>query len=524
MMRTAVQGPEWLLRKGLKDELNGRNWRRLAAKLATPGSNITVVVFGGSASTGFGLQLRNANWVSQFCSWLQSAFINTNIIQVNLARDATNVPMAETCWYHHTPPEADLVLIEYNLNSCSYFNCFSVVTPQIIAYESLIRRLIRKVPNAALLAFDMFSFDTFDVATPNNNGTRQIPAPYYNSGEEVHSMLATRYNMPLISARDALYDIMWSDKALTRILNATRKDLLRDTRHPTIMGHALYGRGLVAWGVRQTLALELQALAADGAAATPNEAVPRPVSPLVAQIDGDSWCAEGRDLQSYVVASSSGSSGAADTGVISGNNTSEAGAVVPTNGTMIVNATASKQAVVDWQLEELTFTRGCKLPNCQSIGMQARGRGSTLDLQLDLSAAKSPSGTLNRRAITVFFMSGVIHLPGEKGTVGQAQLSCESGCTCRPMLLEGARGDTKATVATNSTEVLGGPACTVRITIKDNDWVRVQALAVVPYTNAIMHTLVDVGAIGLKYSDGTTPPLGHRRRLQGQQLPAAATA
>ncbi|WIA36090.1 hypothetical protein OEZ86_007442 [Tetradesmus obliquus] len=431
MMPTAVHGPEWLLRKGLKDELNGRNWRRLAAKLATPGSNITVVVFGGSASTGFGLPVRSANWVSQFCSWLQSAFINTNIIQVNLARDATNVPMAEACWYHQTPAEADLVLIEYNLNSCSYFNCFSVVTPQIIAYESLIRRLIRKVPNAALLAFDMFSFDTFDVATPNNNGTRQIPAPYYNSGEEVHSMLATRYNMPLISARDALYDIMWSDKALTRILNATRKDLLRDTRHPTILGHALYGRGLVAWGVRQTLALELQALAAGGAAATPNEAVPRPVSPLVAQIDGDSWCAEGRDLQSYVVASSSGSS--------------------------------------------------------------------------------------------VFFMSGVIHLPGEKGTVGQAQLTCESGCTCRPMLLEGARRDTKATVATNSTEVLGGPACTVRITIKDNDWVRVQAVAVVPYTNAIMHTPVDVGAIGLKYSDGAVPPLGHRR-LQGQQLPAAAMA
>lgn len=52
-------------------------------------------------------------------------------MQVNLARDATNVPMAEACWYHQTPAEADLVLIEYNLNSCSYFNCFSVVTPQV---------------------------------------------------------------------------------------------------------------------------------------------------------------------------------------------------------------------------------------------------------------------------------------------------------------------------------------------------------------------------------------------------------
>jgi hypothetical protein len=42
-------------------------------------------------------------------------------------------------------------------------------------------------------------------------------------------------------ARDALYDIMWSDAALTSILNATRKELLLDSRHPTTLGHALFG-------------------------------------------------------------------------------------------------------------------------------------------------------------------------------------------------------------------------------------------------------------------------------------------
>jgi hypothetical protein len=212
MMQTPLYGPDWLLSKGLKNELSGRNWRRLAAKLATPGSNTTVVAFGGSVSTGFALPQRNANWISQFCAWLQSAFPHTNIIQVrsccqifaaataansygwnlvrivwccssnghfscrcmlaahtatrltcclallaqpatandpiihfrssawcalytymqvNLARDATNIPMAETCWYHKTPADADLVMIEYNLNSCSYFNCFSIVAPQV---------------------------------------------------------------------------------------------------------------------------------------------------------------------------------------------------------------------------------------------------------------------------------------------------------------------------------------------------------------------------------------------------------
>lgn len=44
------------------------------------------------------------------------------------------------------------------------------------------RKLIRKVPDAALLAFDVFSFETFDVALPNGRGTRKLNVPYYNSG------------------------------------------------------------------------------------------------------------------------------------------------------------------------------------------------------------------------------------------------------------------------------------------------------------------------------------------------------
>jgi hypothetical protein len=71
-------------------------------------------------------------------------------------------------------------------------------------------------------------------------------------------------------------------------------------------------------------------------------------------------------------------------------------------------------------------------------------------------------------------------------------------------------------------QVLGGPSCLVRITSLDEDWVRVQAVAIVPYTNNVMHTPVDIGAIEVKYNGtagGGAPPLGHRRRLHGKSLP-----
>jgi hypothetical protein len=57
----------------------------------------------------------------------------------------------------------------------------------------------------------------------------------------------------------------------------------------------------------------------------------------------------------------------------------------------------------------------------------------------------------------------------------------------------------------------------MRISVKSHGWVRVQGVAVVPFTNALVHTPVDMGAIELTYT-GTKPPLGHRRRLQEETL------
>jgi hypothetical protein len=166
------------------------------------------------------------------------------------------------------------------------------------------------------------------------------------------------------------------------------------------------------------------------------------VSPLVAQIDGDSWCAEGSNLQQYAVAVSNTKPAAGDSNA----------ELVPE--AMAANRPISNAAAqVGWHIAQQPGARSCKLPNCQSVGYQAIGKGQRLELQLNLSAATSPSGKLDRHALFVFFTSGGIYLPDGRADVGLGQVTCISGCSCRPMLLDGHRHNHHVAVAANSTEV-----------------------------------------------------------------------
>jgi hypothetical protein len=143
------------------------------------------------------------------------------------------------------------------------------------------------------------------------------------------------------------------------------------------------------------LASELQALADSAAASITTEAPPRPVSPLVAQIDGDSWCAEGSNLQQYAVAVSNTKPAAGDSNA----------ELVPE--AMAANRPISNAAAqVGWHIAQQPGARSCKLPNCQSVGYQAKGKGQRLELQLNLSAATSPSGMLDRQVVASTFQMG----------------------------------------------------------------------------------------------------------------------
>jgi hypothetical protein len=55
--------------------------------------------------------------------------------------------------------------------------CKPLTASQVAAFELLLRRLIRRAPNAALLSVGTFNFQSFKV------GPAQVPNPLYGSGE-----------------------------------------------------------------------------------------------------------------------------------------------------------------------------------------------------------------------------------------------------------------------------------------------------------------------------------------------------
>jgi hypothetical protein len=122
----------------------------------------------------------------------------------------------------------------------------------------------------------------------------------------MHSLLAEVYSIPFVSARNALYSLMWDDAALQAATGFTKRQLMQDQIHPTALGQTLYGRGLIAYALKQMLAREYLALVNaaaggssgsvlyefDGADAPAGmtaagsgslDALIRPVSPLAAQ-------------------------------------------------------------------------------------------------------------------------------------------------------------------------------------------------------------------------------------------------
>jgi len=105
---------EHVIRQGQKHEVDGRNWARLATKLATPGSSIKIVAFGGSVTVGY--RMCNTSYPEMFVGWLQKAFPGVQFSLVNLARRATAATFAALCLVQDLPEDADLVLIEYSVN------------------------------------------------------------------------------------------------------------------------------------------------------------------------------------------------------------------------------------------------------------------------------------------------------------------------------------------------------------------------------------------------------------------------
>lgn len=79
------------------------------------------------------------------------------------------------------PPFPPPCLLPRLLRTCRECQCFT--SPQVAGYETLIRKVIKKAPQAALVSFASFMWLDKDNA----------PGRYYDTGEDQHGVVARRY-------------------------------------------------------------------------------------------------------------------------------------------------------------------------------------------------------------------------------------------------------------------------------------------------------------------------------------------
>jgi hypothetical protein len=61
------------------------------------------------------------------------------------------------------------------------FRCAACAT-QVYSYELLLRRLMLRAPNAALIALAAFRFSSLDAVVPATGNEVKVPNPFFNAG------------------------------------------------------------------------------------------------------------------------------------------------------------------------------------------------------------------------------------------------------------------------------------------------------------------------------------------------------
>ncbi|WIA39882.1 hypothetical protein OEZ86_013324 [Tetradesmus obliquus] len=451
-----------------------RNWGTLANKLATPGTTIKIVTFGGSVTQGLHTEFPET-WAHEVQRWMQRAFPAVNFELINLARDATDVTPAATCWYQLAPVDADLVLIDYSLGGCGFLQCTGVANELIGQYELFLRRLISRAPGAALMLLENFYFFQMGTGTPTNP---TLPLPYYQTGGDMHAALARRYRLPMVSVRDVFYDYMYNQTAMQAELGFTKAQIMADDQHPNAKGHFILGQGILAFGIRRALSSELTALAAGGRVSGPTPLPARPVSPKAFEqqdINGapaGTFCAEGIDFKDLATPASV-----------------KAGGWEWRDSSVVAKECSAKRQ------------RFGRRVNCDKFGYSTFGVGKTLEFTLNTENIPKASSYMTRRQLMLFFDRNAAKgfRVGNSYLPPAAWVQCVRGCRCSAFELGGGQYYSSET-AFGTAEVTRSVQCTVRLTIMDkgpdgNNYFKVNGVAVIPLTSSNKLTGIDYLAI-----------------------------
>jgi hypothetical protein len=427
--------PEKLLHQAVKLDIQGRNWPELVQKLyKDPNSTVKIVILGGSVSVGY--KKSNTSYPEEFVSWLQQLYPSATFQLTNLARRATAATFAALCLAQHVPEDADLIIVEYSVNGYIFDGaCQWFTSSQVAGYETLLRKVITKSPNAAFISLGAFQWTSTD-------GSRTA---YHDTGEDQQSVVAKRYSVPFMSVRDALYDAMW-DPSNPHGINTSQ--ILGDHVHVTDHGANLYA-SILAWGFRHQVTRILLHAASSGhdhdhwlnqaGQRMPEGArtllqlasgggyqdaplhqvgawLPAPINPETAQEHWNTFCASGKAMKGH----------AADN-----------------KGWKFVDEGNS----------------ACLA--CHKYGYATWDAGASITFKVD-SAVLSEEDKASKTTVQL----AISYLRSYED-MGVARLECVSGCTCKAQDLDGNQSKKTSEMVTERYTISDHPECLVRLTVLD---------------------------------------------------------
>lgn len=197
--------------------LDSGNMTRVAnvIKKAIKGETVTIGVIGGSITNGTGASASSKKYAERFKTWWKSTFPNSTLTFINAGIGATDsmigVHRADADLLCKNP---DLVIVEFSVNDTA-----SKSSLYRESYESLIRKILKKNNNPAVICLALF----------NQEGTTM---------QTVHYQVAKHYDVPMISYINAI----WPSNA-TKIYSWS--EIGADNVHPNDTGHAVISELLI---------------------------------------------------------------------------------------------------------------------------------------------------------------------------------------------------------------------------------------------------------------------------------------
>ncbi|KAF6261151.1 hypothetical protein COO60DRAFT_811472 [Scenedesmus sp. NREL 46B-D3] len=354
-----------------------------------------------------------------------------------------------------------------------------------------------KAPHAALLSMACFSFKVTHKAQPG---------AYWKTGEDLHAVISKRYNVPMVSVRDALYNAMFDDALLLPLLGLTREQFMKDHIHPKLAGARVYGAGLVAWAIRHLVTkslLQLQQHQQQHGLAAPVQHYRHHEHTYLNMLSTRRQLL--LDLSSL---SSSSSSQPVTVGGVVGRLHSrtmtqqqlstdaaiqQAAALAVALGAVPALPSAVSPAAAQ-QLDADTFCAAgeelrpfavgntgwdwveegrhdCRSPGCKKFGYKSVTPGARILFEFNTSSISSRAQLQGKAklSLVVLFLKQQSYA-AEDGSpavdgMGIVKLQCEEGCSCEPLEVNGENTDRAAELDTVETQVSAHARCVVSVTL-----------------------------------------------------------